>query len=56
VHLTEAAKEWARREAGDPKGPSAEGLLREIADIEYFHEDPTMRKWNYRIVLKKRGE
>jgi hypothetical protein len=56
VHLTEAAKEWARREAGDPKGPSAEELLREIADVEYFHKGPTMRRWNYCIVLKKRGE
>ncbi len=56
MHFTEAAKEWARREAGDPKGPSVEELLREIADVEYFHEGLTMRRWNYRIVLKKRGE
>ena len=35
---------------------TSEALLRELADVEHFHEDPTMRKWNYRIVLKKRGE
>ena len=52
-HGTEAAKERERRAAGEPKGPTAEQRFFEVADIEYFHDDPTMKKWNYRIVLKQ---
>ena len=52
-YRTEAAKERERRAAGEPKGPTAEQRFFEIADIEYFHDDPTMKKWNYRIVLKQ---
>lgn len=52
VYLTEAAKERARKDAGEPKGKTAGQRFFEIADIEHFHEDATMQKWNYRIVLK----
>lgn len=52
VYRTEAAKERERRDAGLPKGPTSEQLFFEIADIEHFHDDPAMMKWNYRIVLK----
>lgn len=52
VYLTEAAKERMRKDAGEPRGPTAEQRFLEVADIEYFHDDPTMRKWNYRIVIR----